>query len=58
LIISRPQLGHLCSDDLADRRLALLIDGLRMAALAIGAGEEEAVLADAIEHRPAALFAL
>src|SRR5204863_288616 len=41
----------------AHRRLALLIDRLRIAALAVFAGEEEAVLADAIQHPVAALAA-
>src|SRR5207253_1261655 len=54
-----PPLDHLPAADralvlahLADRRLALLVDGLGVAAL-----EEKAVLADAVQQLAAALFA-
>src|SRR5204863_199280 len=43
--------------DLANRGLSLLIHRAGGVAFAIAAGEEKAVLADAIEHRAAALLA-
>src|SRR5690606_26934304 len=58
-------LAHLAAADravvlrpLAHLRLALLINRLGVIALAVLAGEEKAVLADAVEHVLTALFAL
>src|SRR5687768_7464522 len=43
--------------DFANGRLALMINGARRAACAVGAGEEKAILADAVDHRTAAFLA-
>src|SRR5687767_7570302 len=46
--------GTLVLGHLAQRRLALRVDGLRVTARAVLAGEEEAARADAVEHLAAA----
>src|SRR5215217_7732761 len=51
-----PAVRALVLTHLPQRGLALLVDRLRVAALAVLAREEEAVLADAVQHRRAALL--